>query len=272
MALRISVVTPSFNQARFIEATIRSVLGQDYPHVEYLVMDGGSSDGSVDIIHKYADRLAYWRSGPDGGQADAIGQGFERSTGDILAWLNSDDLYLPGAFAKVARIFKLHPDAEALSGGAYCIDHEGRPLRGPGAYTRGVRASFNRFRFYEQDGVFQPATFWRRSAYEAVGGIDRSLQFILDRDLFTRLARRRPLARLPEPLACFRLHGECKSMRLQHVRKAETARFAQRYGATAYPAWLRKTLYWRYRLPSLVGKAWWGLVRAAGLVRLPGVS
>jgi glycosyltransferase involved in cell wall biosynthesis len=264
------VVTPSFNQAQFLEATIRSVLGQDYPHVEYIVMDGGSTDGSAEIIRKYADRLAYWCSERDGGQSDAIARGFERSTGDILAWLNSDDLYLPGAVSKAARYFELHRDVEALSGGAYCIDAEGRPLRGPGAYTRGVRASFNRFRFYEQDGVFQPATFWRRSAYDAVGGIDRSLQFIMDRDLFTRLARRRRLARLPELLACFRIHGECKSMRWQNVRAAEAAGFVQRYGATAYPTWLRKTLYWRYRLPNLTGKAWWSLARAAGLVRLPG--
>jgi hypothetical protein len=132
-----------------------------------------------------------------------------------------------------------------------------------------VRATFSRFRFYEQDGVFQPATFWRRAAYEAVGGIDRSLQFIMDRDLFTRLARRRPLARLPELLACFRIHGEAKSARMQHIRREEACRFAEQYGAAAYPTALRAILYWRYRLPSLVRKAWYWWRLAAGAIELP---
>ncbi len=270
--LLVSVVTPSFNQARYLEATIRSVLAQDHPHVEYLVIDGGSTDGSVEIIRKHADRLAHWCSERDNGQADAIAKGFERSTGDILCWLNSDDLFLPGALSKVARYFASHPGAEAISGGAYCIDEFDRPLRGPGTYTLGVRATFNRFRFYEQDGVFQPATFWRRAAYEAVGGIDRSLQFIMDRDLFTRLAQRRPLGRLPELLACFRIHGEAKSARIQDVRHNEAIRFAERFGGDRYPVLLRKLLYWRYRLPSLSVKAWRWSQRALGMVEFPSLQ
>src|SRR6266699_3928213 len=103
--LKISVVTPSFNQAIYLESTLRSVLEQDYPHVEHIVIDGGSTDGSVDILQRYASRLAFWRSEKDGGQAEAIAKGFQRATGDILCWLNSDDLFLPGALRAVAEVF-----------------------------------------------------------------------------------------------------------------------------------------------------------------------
>ncbi len=269
--LRISVVTPSYNQAPYLETTIRSVLSQDYPHVEYIVMDGGSRDGSVEIIRNYADRLAYWQAEKDGGQADALAKGFGRSTGEILCWLNSDDLFLPGALARVARHFGSHPETQALSGGAYYIDANGKPLHGFGACTLGVRATFDRFRFYGQDGVYQPATFWRRSAYDAVGGVDPSFSFIMDYDLFTRLARYSRFDRLPEFLACFRLHEACKSVRMDQVRREESRVFRERYGVTAYPPWLRSLAYWRYRLPSLGRKLRLRVCRRLGMTRLPEV-
>lgn len=270
--LKISVVTPSFNQAKYLEATIQSVLSQDHDHVEYIVMDGGSRDGSIEIIRKYADRLAYWCSEKDEGQADALAKGFDRCTGDILCWLNSDDLFLPGALARVGNFFQSHPQAQVVSGGAFFADQNGRPLRGFGAYSLGVRATFNRFRFYSQDGVFQQATFWRRSAYEAVGGIDTRLQFIMDYDLFTRLARHGRFERLPELLACFRLHDECKSLTIEAVRKAEVRQFAERFGVSSYACWRRSMGYWRYRVPSLVNKAWNRLLRDTGFIRLPEVG
>src|ERR1043166_2179963 len=120
--LKISVVTPSYNQAKYLETTLRSVLEQDYPHLEHIVMDGGSTDGSQEILERYSSRLAYWRSAKDGGQADAIAEGFKHATGDIFCWLNSDDVFLPGALRAVAEFFTAHPDAETVCGGAYIIN------------------------------------------------------------------------------------------------------------------------------------------------------
>lgn len=270
---KISIVTPSYNQAGFLEQTIQSVLSQDYSEVEYIVMDGGSTDGSVDILREYSDRLTHWNSEKDEGQSDAIAQGFERSTGEIMGWLNSDDLLLPGALDAVVSFFHENPEIEAVSGGAYCIDSEGWPLRGRfGNYTLGVAATHGRLRYYHMDGVFQPATFWRRSAYDAVGGLDRSLKFILDRDLFLRLAKRQPFARLPQMLACFRIHENCKSICIQHVREEESKAFRQRYGVNCYGSLVSSLLFYRYRLPSLMRKVWLGTLlncRGVKLERVP---
>ncbi|OHB75093.1 MAG: hypothetical protein A2W31_13095 [Planctomycetes bacterium RBG_16_64_10] len=264
------MVTPSFNQARYLPATIQSVLAQDYPHLEYLIIDGGSTDGSAAIIRQYAGRLAYWCSEPDGGQADAIGKGLARATGDILCWLNSDDILLPGALAAVSRHFHTHRDSDVVSGGAYYMDQQGQPLRKTfGTYTLGVRATFNRLRFYAMDGVFQQATFWRRGVYERSGGIDRSLHFIMDRDLFVRLARHGRWDRLRRLVAGFRLHDQCKSVTCQDVRRRETALFAARYGVNGYHPVTRRLFYWRYRLPSLGRKFQLGLRHATGRVQFP---
>ena len=256
---KVSIVTPSYNQAEFLPRTVHSVLSQDYPYVEYTVMDGGSTDGSAKLLEKLSDRLTYWCSEKDEGQADAIASGFERSSGEIMGWLNSDDVLLPGAITAVADFFRDNPEVEVVSGGAYCIDAAGRPLPGAfGTYTLGVAATYGRLRYYHMDGVFQPATFWRRSAYDAVGGLDRSLKFIMDRDLFLRLAKRRPFARLPQMLACFRIHDDCKSVCIQNVREEESEAFRERYGANRYGRVVRNLMYYRYRLPSLMRKAWLG--------------
>jgi len=266
---KISVVTPSYNQAQFLEQTVQSVLSQDYPHVEYTVMDGGSTDGSLDILRQYSDQITYWKSEQDEGQSDAIAQGFDRSTGEIMGWLNSDDLLLPGALTAVASFFRDNPGVEAVSGGAYSIDAEGNPLqRHFGNYTLGVAATYGRLRYYHMDGVFQPSTFWRRAAYDAVGGLDPALKFILDRDLFLRLAQRQPFGRLPQMLACFRIHEDCKSSCLQHVREEESQVFRQRYGVNRYGALVRILLFYRYRLPSLIRKAWLGALLNSRYIKL----
>jgi glycosyltransferase involved in cell wall biosynthesis len=267
--MRISVVTPSYNQAQYLEQTILSVIGQDYPLVEYIVIDGGSTDGSVDIIRRYESHLAYWVSEKDSGQTDAVAKGFEKSTGDILCWLNSDDVFLPGALSRVARYFVTNPDTETLCGGAYYIDRHGAPILSPFCYSYGDRATFNQFRFTGGQGlVFQQATFWKRNAYEAVGGVNRDLVFIMDLDLFIRLARRKPFARTKELLACFRLHEQTKSLTIQHIRIQESARLAERYGCDHYPRIIRKLLYYWFRSILLTEKLWLLGKRKLGLVDL----
>lgn len=268
----ISVVTPSFNQGKYLEATLLSVLEQDYPRVEYVVMDGGSTDGSVEIIKKYASRLAYWCSAKDNGQADAIAHGFEKSSGEILCWLNSDDLLLPEALRTIGRYFRNHPDADVVNGGAYRIDEVGAMIRkGFGSYTTGVAASYDRFVYYEMDGVFQPATFWRRSSYFEVGGINTELQFIMDRDLFTRMARKKRFHSIPQFVACARSHSMTKSSQLQEIRESETIAFKQQYEVDQLPYLQAAWRYWCFRFGSLVRKSYLTTMRPVRLFRHSGV-
>ncbi len=252
----ISIVTPSFNQGQFLSQTIGSVVSQDYDGLHYCVMDGGSSDDSVSIIRRYADRLDHWQSGRDGGQSDAIASGFELSDCELMGWVNSDDFLLPGALRAVGEFFLRHPHVEVVSCGCLTVDAESRTLHsGFGYVTQGVAATFDRLRYLEaQDGVFQPATFWRRTAYREVGGLDRGLRFTMDLDLFTRLARRRRFARLSRVVACFRLHDSSKSSRMQSIRSSEIELYRLRYGTATDSRWYRSLRYLEHRIPSLARK------------------
>ena len=157
---KISVVTPSFNQGQYIEATIRSVLEQDYPNLEYIIIDGGSTDGTVEIIEKYSEHLAYWVSEPDEGQTDALIKGFDRASGDILCWLCSDDLFESRTLHEVAEIFTEHPDWQVVYGDSFWIDADSRPIR----FKKEI--DFNRFIWmYDHNYLPQPSTFWRRGIY-----------------------------------------------------------------------------------------------------------
>ncbi|MGA2349832.1 MAG: glycosyltransferase family 2 protein [Terracidiphilus sp.] len=253
----ISIVTPSFNQAQFLERTIQSILSQGYPALEYIIVDGGSTDNSLEIIERYADRLKWWASGPDGGQAEAIARGFDHSTGEILCWVNSDDVLLPGALQAVGDYFRSNPRAEVVTGAAYCIDEADRPIRHllQCTYTRGVHASASRFMFYGQDGVYQQATFWRSTAYFAVGGMRKSLSFAMDLDLFTRLAQRKRFGVISRYLACFRLHDASKSSTLEHIRKEEVALLRLDRSALGTHPLLRRILFGWYRTISLLRKS-----------------
>jgi len=224
---KVSIVTPSYDQAQFIEETIRSVLLQGYPDLEYIIMDGGSTDGSVEIIRRYEPWLSHLHIGPDGGQAAAIAEGLRRATGEILAWLNSDDRYRPGALARVASFFTAHRRLAFGNGDVNQIDADGDLVQRIWAIrpTRFLTANLG-VRCWPQQGCF-----WRRWAYEQVGGIDEDLQFCMDRDLFIRLAGMGPSSRIPgPPLADFRMHGQAKSSTMLDIAERESQTLMAKYG------------------------------------------
>lgn len=203
----ISVVTPSFNQAHFLEATILSVLEQDYPDIEYMIVDGGSTDGSVEIIQKYAHRLKWWVSEPDKGQTDAINKGFTRADGQVLAWLNSDDTYQPGALREAVNFLSEHPDVGMVYGDTNFIDEHGAVIgRFPAAQT-----DYRRLR-HGYVHIPQQAAFFRTELWRRVGPLDPSFYFAMDYDLWVRLAAVSKLVFLPRLWANFRLHGQGKTI------------------------------------------------------------
>ena len=204
----VSIVTPSFNQARFLERTIRSVLEQTDADIEYLVVDGGSTDGSVEIIQKYADRLAWWVSEKDKGQTDAINKGFSHAHGEILAWLNSDDTYEPHAISEAVAFLQAHPDTGMVYGDANFIDEDDHKIgRFPAAQTDYAKLR----RGYVH--VPQQASFFKAELWRKVAPLDPSFYFAMDYDLWVRLAHLSPLVYLPGKVwANFRLHSDAKTI------------------------------------------------------------
>lgn len=208
---RISVVTPSFNQGAFIEDTIHSVLGQDYPDLEYVVVDGGSTDNTVEILRSYDDRIR-WISEPDRGQAHAINKGLRMVSGDIIAYLNSDDVYAPHALRKVGQLFARHPAANWLTGRCRTIDLEGREIRRPITLYKNLWLGLRSYRALKVlNYISQPATFWTRNVIDAVGEFDESLVYAMDYDYSLRVGRRFKLWALDDYLAAFRVHPTSKA-------------------------------------------------------------
>jgi len=204
--LPVSIITPSYNQARYLEQTIQSVLGQDYPSLEYIIVDGASTDGSQAIIQKYTDRLAWWVSEPDLGQADAINKGLRRASGEVVAWLNSDDLYLPGAIGAAVQALEANPAAGMVFGDAITIDEKGTELN-PLVFGDWGLQELMRFRI-----ICQPAVFMRRAVLEQAGWLDPAYHFLLDHHLWIRLAQRAPVRHVADSWAAARHHPAAKNV------------------------------------------------------------
>lgn len=202
----ISIITPSFDQKPFIEETIRSVLLQDYPNLEYIVMDGGSTDGSAEIIRAYAPWLDFWVSEPDHGQADAINRGLSRATGEIVAWLNSDDTYATGTLASVAHAVLDDPTAALVFGNCNIVDEETRVLE----VIRPGQADLARVLL--ANPIPQPAAFFRRQVLDRVGCLDVNFRYALDHEFWVRITREFHIKYIPQTLANFRMHRGSKSV------------------------------------------------------------
>ncbi|MEW6085638.1 MAG: glycosyltransferase family 2 protein [Chloroflexota bacterium] len=201
----VSIITPSFNQARYLERTIRSVLEQDYPRIEYIVVDGASADGSVEIVKKYADKLAWWVSESDSGQADAVNKGLARAKGEILAWLNSDDYYLPGAVSAAVKVFAEHPDVLLVYGNMLAVDDNDKPFNALN-YRQLTLQDLLCFQI-----IGQPAVFFRRSALEKAGVLDSTFHFLLDHHLWIRIAQHGKILHVNQTWAAARYHAEAKN-------------------------------------------------------------
>jgi glycosyltransferase involved in cell wall biosynthesis len=231
---KISVVTPTYNQVQYIEATIRSVLDQGYPNLEYIIIDGGSTDGTVEVIEKYSEHLAHWVSEPDEGQTDALIKGFDRASGDILCWLNSDDLFEVRALQDVAEIFIQHSDWQVVYGDELAIDVDGRPFA--------IRKEIPYYRFiwmYDHNYIPQSSTFWRRGIYEQVGGLDPKMELSMDFYLWARFTELTTLHHVPRVWSRFRYHPEAKTFRLRAKMLEEDALIRSRYLPDEAP-WLRR--------------------------------
>lgn len=225
----VSIVTPSMNQGRFIRDAIESVLAQDYPFIEYLVVDGGSTDETLDVLRSYGSRVA-WISEPDRGQSDAINKGWRRSRGSILSWLCADDGLYQGAVSRIVDAFAKNPDAGLVYGRGHLVDLDGvtlasSPLGARDAHTLVHHADF----------ICQPSAFATRAAVESAGFVDESLTWVMDWDLFIRISRIAPLVYVPDVLAWIRTHDQTKTNQGGHARFREIVRVIRRYSASRYP-------------------------------------
>ncbi len=240
----ISIVTPSYNQKKFLEQTIVSVISQRYANLEYIVMDGGSTDGSIEVLRKYGDDISFWTSEKDNGQSDAIRRGFTRAQGEILAWLNSDDTYEPSALKTVGEFFAANPGIELVYGNLNFIDEDGKrlftayPVLDPGILL------------YENQFIPQQAMFWRRTLYERSGGVNPDLRFAMDFELIVKFLKKGArAAKVRNTLANFRVHAAAKSSTIRDVMHAELVETISRYypEAMSERAWVRSAKKFWFR-------------------------
>lgn len=241
--MKISIIVPSYNQAAYLDATLRSILDQTVPRVEIIVNDGGSRDGSVDILQRYSDRLT-WTSARDHGQTDAINKGLHACTGDIVAYLNSDDVYFPGALATAAAYFTSHPECLILYGTAHHLHADGSFME---AYPT---EPWNYERLFETCYLCQPAVFWRRELHAQFGYFDERLHFGMDYEFWLRVGAHVPFHYLPgKPLAGSRLHADTKTLSQRVPAHREILQVVRRYAREP-----RQTYTWLRHLASLTAQ------------------
>lgn len=222
---KISIVTPSYNQAQFLEETILSVLGQQYPNLEYIVMDGGSTDHSAEIIKKYENQLTYWCSEKDSGQANAINKGFSKATGDILMWLNSDDILMPNILSKIAQ--KVMDNGDALYfGNCIHFKYEEDQLT---CFGSNVVWKHKEYKLCDVDYIIQPSSFWTKKIWEDIGELSETLHFGFDWQWFLKVQQKFPLYPLKDAISMYRFHDDHKSGTGGRKRQEELLKIYQEY-------------------------------------------
>ncbi len=259
--MRFCIVTPSLNQREFLEQTAQSVLGQsgDF-ELAWRVVDGGSGDGTVDFLKSISDPRLTWISEPDHGQTEALNRGIREADGDVIGWLNSDDLYAPGALAAVAAALRSRPEAAWVAGRCDIIDGQGQTIRsGVTRYKDRQLAKYSYHRLLRENFLSQPAVFWRRTSGQEIGPLDESLHHAMDYDLWLRLGRVSNPIVLDRRLAHFRVHPSSKTGRLTRQRFDEDMRVADRYcGDDRRSRWIHRfnveKIVWAYRLMRLLEK------------------
>lgn len=251
---KISIITPSFNQGQFLEETIQSVLDQNYPNLEYIIIDGGSTDNSVEIIKKYEQQLSYWVSEPDRGHGHALNKGFARATGEIMAWINSDDKYLPWTFETVAEVFTVLPEVEWIQGNPATWDEKGRLVT-----SRTGQKNLIDFLIGNYAWIQQESTFGRRSLWERSGGyIDEHYQYMIDGELWSRFFLSAELFRADRIIGGFRHHDSNRSRENLSLCRAEMEtivhKFRKDFDWKRFPRsvfWAINFFYFLYRFSIL---------------------
>jgi len=233
--MKASIITPSYNQAQFVERTILSVLNQDYPDIEYIVMDGGSTDGTVDILKKYSERIA-WISEKDHGQSDAINKGLRMATGEIVAYLNSDDTYEPNAISRVVEFFQKNPEQRWVCGKCKIVDECGREIRKPITFYKNfLLRNYSYKKLLTENFISQPSTFWKTELLAEIGYFNENEHLCMDYEYWLRIGQKYPAGVIDEYLASFRYYTSSKSGSATIEQLQDQVRLAREYGAN-YPA------------------------------------